>query len=97
MGHPYPLREIARQAGVSEATVDRVLNHRGNVRASTEREVHQAIADLERQESQLRLNGRTFVVDIVTARARCSSCTTSTTTTPACSATGICPRCCITT
>jgi hypothetical protein len=27
MTHPYPIREIARQAGVSEATVDRVLNH----------------------------------------------------------------------
>ena len=26
MAHPYPIREIARQAGVSEATVDRVLN-----------------------------------------------------------------------
>lgn len=29
MAHPYPLREIARQAGLSEATVDRVLNERG--------------------------------------------------------------------
>jgi LacI family transcriptional regulator len=63
--HPYRVREIAVQAGLSEATVDRVLNRRGGVRASTEREVHQAIADLERQQSQLRLSGRTFVVDIV--------------------------------
>jgi LacI family transcriptional regulator len=63
--HPYRVREIAVQAGLSEATVDRVLNKRGGVRASTEREVHQAIADLERQQSQLRLGGRTFLIDIV--------------------------------
>jgi DNA-binding LacI/PurR family transcriptional regulator len=43
----YRIREIALQAGLSEATVDRVLNRRGGVRASTEREVHRAIADLE--------------------------------------------------
>jgi LacI family transcriptional regulator len=64
MGHQYRIREIALQAGLSEATVDRVLNRRDGVRASTEREVHQAIADLDRQYTQLRL-GRTFMVDVV--------------------------------
>ncbi|MBK3632478.1 LacI family DNA-binding transcriptional regulator [Streptomyces asoensis] len=65
MRHPYPIREIARQAGLSTATVDRVLNHRGNVRESTIREVHQAIEDLDRQRTQVRIGGRTFMIDIV--------------------------------
>ena len=65
MGHPYRIREIAVQAGLSERTVDRVLNNRSQVRESTVREVHQAIADLDRQRSQLRLSGRTFVIDVV--------------------------------
>jgi len=65
VGHPYPIREIARQAGLSQATVDRVLNKRPGVRASTVGTVRQAIADLDRQRSQLRLTGRTFLVDVV--------------------------------
>lgn len=65
MAHPYPIKEIARQAGLSEATVDRVLNHRAGVRESTAREVRQAIADLDRQHTRVRLGGRTFMIDIV--------------------------------
>src|SRR3954463_7245119 len=65
VGHPYRIREIAVQAGLSEATVDRVLNGRGGGRASTVAEGHQAIEDIHRQRTQLRLAGRTFVVDLV--------------------------------
>lgn len=65
MGHPYRLREIAQQSGLSLATVDRVLHRRPGVRASTVVEVEQAIAELDRQASQLRIGGRTFVVDLV--------------------------------
>lgn len=65
MKHPYRIREIAAQAGLSEATVDRVLHGRGGVRESTIREVRQAISDLDRQRSQVRLGGRTFMVDVI--------------------------------
>jgi LacI family transcriptional regulator len=61
----YRIREIAAQSGLSPATVDRVLHGRGGVRQSTVREVEQAIADLDQQQSQLRLGGRTFMVDVV--------------------------------
>src|SRR6185369_16740469 len=48
VGHRYRVREIAQQAGLSEATVDRVLHGRPGVRASTAAEVEQAISDLDR-------------------------------------------------
>ena len=74
MAHEFKVREIAVQAGVSKATVDRVLHDRAGVRADTVRLVEQAIADLDRQRTQLRLGGRTFMVDVVVqAPARFSS------------------------
>lgn len=65
MSHPFRVREIALQAGLSEATVDRVLNSRNGVRPATAAQVHRAISELERQQTQIQLGGRTFVVDVV--------------------------------
>jgi hypothetical protein len=65
VSHRYRVREIAQQAGLSEATVDRVLHNRANVRESTRREVEQAIGDLDKQRSQLRLAGRQYLIDVV--------------------------------
>ncbi|MBC3763846.1 LacI family DNA-binding transcriptional regulator [Quadrisphaera oryzae] len=65
MRHPFRVREIAAQAGLSEATVDRVLHGRPGVRPSTARQVERAVADLQRQADQLQLGGRTWVLDVV--------------------------------
>ena len=65
MAHRYKVREIAQQSGLSEATVDRVLNERPGVRENTRAEVAQAIADLDKQRAQLRLNGRRYLIDVV--------------------------------
>jgi LacI family transcriptional regulator len=65
MDHRYRIREIAQQSGLSKATVDRVLNRRAGVRESTRAEVMQAIADLDKQRTQLRLNGRRYLIDVV--------------------------------
>jgi LacI family transcriptional regulator len=53
------------QAGLSIATVDRVLNGRPGVRQHTARRVEQGIRELERQQSQLGLAGRKFILDLV--------------------------------
>jgi LacI family transcriptional regulator len=65
MPHRYKVREIAQQSGLSEATVDRVLNDRPGVRENTRAEVMQAVADLDKQRAQLRLNGRRYLIDVV--------------------------------
>jgi LacI family transcriptional regulator len=65
VSHRYKVREIAQQSGLSEATVDRVLNGRPGVRENTRAEVMQAVEDLDKQRAQLRLNGRRYLVDVV--------------------------------
>lgn len=67
MPHRHRVRDIADQAGLSEATVDRVLHARGGVSARATRAVHRAIAELDRQAGQLVLTGRTLVADLVMA------------------------------
>lgn len=65
MTRRFLIKEIARQAGVSLATVDRVLNGRPGVRIQTVRRVEGAIAELETQSSQLVMSGCTLVLDLV--------------------------------
>lgn len=65
MPHRFLVKDIAFQAGLSTATVDRVLNGRGGVRGQTALRIAAAVKDLERQEASLVRGGRTFVVDVV--------------------------------
>ena len=65
MAHAIGMKEIALQAGVSLATVDRVLHRRPGVHPSTQRRVHQAQAELDRQQAQVGLRGRRFMIDLV--------------------------------
>ncbi|MEU7860562.1 LacI family DNA-binding transcriptional regulator [Nonomuraea sp. NPDC049141] len=57
--------DIAAQAGLSRATVDRVLHGREGVRPETVAQVSRAIDELERQREQVHLSGRTLIVDLV--------------------------------
>ena len=63
--HPFRVQEVAAQAGLSEATVDRALHGRPGVRPSTARQVERAVAELHRQADQLELGARTHVLDVV--------------------------------
>ncbi|MEI8409295.1 MULTISPECIES: LacI family DNA-binding transcriptional regulator [unclassified Kribbella] len=65
MGREHRVRDIAVQAGLSETTVDRVLNGRAGVSARARRQVEQAMSELDRQVTQIRLGGRTLVIDLV--------------------------------
>jgi len=65
MAHPFLVKDIAFQAGLSTATVDRVLNERPGVRRQTEARVRAAIEELEKQQAGLDIQGRKFAIDIV--------------------------------
>lgn len=65
MTHRFPIKEIAIQAGLSTATVDRALNKRPNVSLQTSARVAAAIAELKGQETQLAARGRRMFFDFV--------------------------------
>jgi LacI family transcriptional regulator len=65
MKRNFPLKDIAFQAGLSLATVDRVLHGRPGVRPVTRARVDAAVAELERQYREAGLAGRRFTIDIV--------------------------------
>jgi LacI family transcriptional regulator len=65
VSHLHRLRDIAEQSGLSPATVDRVLHGRPGVSARAVRAVEQAVLDLDRQQTQLRLASRTLMLDVV--------------------------------
>ena len=65
MPHRFLVKDIAFQAGLSTATVDRVLNGRAGVRGQTATRVAAAVRELERQEGNLARGGKTLVIDVV--------------------------------
>ncbi len=65
MTHRFPIKEIARQAGLGTATVDRALNGRAHVSAQTKLRVTAAIEELTAQETQLAARGRRLFFDVV--------------------------------
>ncbi|WP_454851914.1 LacI family DNA-binding transcriptional regulator [Rhizobium binxianense] len=65
MAHPFLVKDIAFQAGLSTATVDRVLNGRSGVRRQTEMRVKAAIAELEKQQAGSAASGRRLAIDVV--------------------------------
>ena len=70
MTHPFPVKVVALQAGVSVATVDRVIKQRGGVHAGTVRRVMQALDELARQSTQVGLSGRKFMLDVLMVAPR---------------------------
>jgi LacI family transcriptional regulator len=65
MAHAFLVKDIAFQAGLSTATVDRVINGRGGVRRQTVARIEAAIDELRQQENAAATSGRVHVFDIV--------------------------------
>lgn len=65
MTHRFPLKEIARQSGLSTATIDRAINGRAHVSPQTKARVAAAISELKGQEAQLSARGRRMFFDFV--------------------------------
>lgn len=65
MTKAFSMKEIAWQAGVGLASVDRVLHDRPGVSLAMRKRVQQACQELERQHQQVGLQGRRFIIDLV--------------------------------
>ncbi len=65
MGSRFTNKEIAHQAGLSLATVDRVLHDRAHVRQRTQERVFAAEQELQRQYDASQLHGTRVTLDIV--------------------------------
>lgn len=65
MARKFSIKEIAFQAGLSAATVDRALHGRDHVRALTRERVAAALAELESQHASSLVQGRRFTIDIL--------------------------------
>jgi len=65
MPQRFTVKQIAAQAGVSTATVDRVLNDRAGVHYQTRLEVERAIAELERRAAASLAIGWNLYVDVI--------------------------------
>ncbi|MEM9971427.1 MAG: substrate-binding domain-containing protein [Pseudomonadota bacterium] len=65
MAHPFPMKTIAYKAGVSLATVDRVLHGRAGVRAVTRARVAAAMAELEAEGAAGMIGGGRLTLDVV--------------------------------
>ena len=65
MDRKFTVKEIAFQAGLSPATVDRALHAREHVRQVTRDRVSAAIAELDRQYGATLSEGRKFTIDVL--------------------------------
>jgi LacI family transcriptional regulator len=61
----HRVTDIAAQAALSRATVDRVLHGREGVRPETRAQVERALAELDRQRDQVELSTRPLLLDLV--------------------------------
>ena len=64
MSQKFTIKEIAFQAGLSAATIDRALHGRSHVRQITMDRVTAAIEELERQYAASRIDGRRVTIDV---------------------------------
>ena len=64
MTHRFPIKEIAAQAGISTATVDRAINKRPHVSPQTQARVRRALEELENQEMLLSAYITQFLSDL---------------------------------